>query len=151
MEPIQCSETSVFNTRTPGKYPEDNLSLQHGKSLKSRKVFHISQHILCINGEILEILLKSKITPITIVIYCTQTDNVNLYNTTGLITVHKVAVITNVTPPLYISGLYCTFISLFVHGVNSKTFLSVLGHHQGNHSYTPLGITASLTFVSNPH
>ena len=26
MEPIQCSETSVFNTQTPGKYPEDNLS-----------------------------------------------------------------------------------------------------------------------------
>jgi hypothetical protein len=26
MEPTQCSETSVFNTQTPGKYPEDNLS-----------------------------------------------------------------------------------------------------------------------------
>jgi len=28
MEPIQCSEISVFNTQTPGKYPEDNLSLK---------------------------------------------------------------------------------------------------------------------------
>jgi hypothetical protein len=38
MEPTQCSETSVFNTQTPGKYPEDNLSLQqHGESLKTRK------------------------------------------------------------------------------------------------------------------
>jgi hypothetical protein len=27
MEPTQCSETSDFNTQTPGKYPEDNLSL----------------------------------------------------------------------------------------------------------------------------
>jgi hypothetical protein len=27
MEPTQSSETSAFNTQTPGKYPEDNLSL----------------------------------------------------------------------------------------------------------------------------
>jgi hypothetical protein len=27
MEPTQCSETSAFSTQTPGKYPEDNLSL----------------------------------------------------------------------------------------------------------------------------
>jgi hypothetical protein len=27
MEPTQCSETSAFNTQTPGKYPEDILSL----------------------------------------------------------------------------------------------------------------------------
>jgi hypothetical protein len=26
MEPTQSSETSAFNTQTPGKYPEDNLS-----------------------------------------------------------------------------------------------------------------------------
>ena len=26
MEPTQCSETSAFNTQTPGNYPEDNLS-----------------------------------------------------------------------------------------------------------------------------
>jgi hypothetical protein len=67
----------------------------------------------------------------------------------SLFTVHKRAVVTNVTPPLYIRGLHYTFISLFVQGVISKTFLSVLGHHQGNHSHTPLGITASLTFVSD--
>jgi hypothetical protein len=37
MEPTQCSETSAFNTQMPGKYPEDNLSLQqHGESLKTR-------------------------------------------------------------------------------------------------------------------
>jgi hypothetical protein len=24
----ECSETSAFNIQTPGKYPEDNLSLQ---------------------------------------------------------------------------------------------------------------------------
>jgi hypothetical protein len=37
LEPTQCSETSAFNTQTPGKYPEDNLSLQqHGESLKTR-------------------------------------------------------------------------------------------------------------------
>jgi len=37
MEPTQCSETLVFNTQAPGKYPEDNLSLLlHGESLKSR-------------------------------------------------------------------------------------------------------------------
>jgi hypothetical protein len=37
MEPTQCSETLAFNTQTPGKYPEDILSLQqHGESLKTR-------------------------------------------------------------------------------------------------------------------
>jgi hypothetical protein len=37
MERTQSSETSAFNTQTPGKYPEDNLSLlQHGESLKTR-------------------------------------------------------------------------------------------------------------------
>jgi hypothetical protein len=40
MEPTQCSETSAFNTQTPGKYPEDNLSLQqHGESLKTRRMY----------------------------------------------------------------------------------------------------------------
>jgi hypothetical protein len=40
MEQTQCSETSAFNTQTPGKYPEDNLSLkQHGESLKTRTVY----------------------------------------------------------------------------------------------------------------
>jgi hypothetical protein len=40
MESTQCSETSAFNTQTPGKYPEDNLSLQQqGKSLKTSKSF----------------------------------------------------------------------------------------------------------------
>jgi hypothetical protein len=29
MEPKQSSETSAFNTQTPGKYPEDNLSFVH--------------------------------------------------------------------------------------------------------------------------
>jgi hypothetical protein len=39
MEPTQSSETSAFNTQTPGKYPEDNLSLlQHGESLKTRSI-----------------------------------------------------------------------------------------------------------------
>jgi hypothetical protein len=37
MEQTQYSETSAFSTQTPGKYPEDNLSLQqHGESLKTR-------------------------------------------------------------------------------------------------------------------
>jgi hypothetical protein len=27
MEPTQSSETSAFNTQTPGKYPEDYFSL----------------------------------------------------------------------------------------------------------------------------
>jgi len=39
MEPIKCSKTSVFYTQTPGKYPEDNLSLLlHGESLKSNVI-----------------------------------------------------------------------------------------------------------------
>jgi hypothetical protein len=42
IEPTERSETPAFNTQTPVKYPEDNLSLlQHGKSLKTRTfVFH---------------------------------------------------------------------------------------------------------------
>jgi hypothetical protein len=44
MEPTQCSETSAFNTQTPGKYPEDNSSLpQHGESLKSRTIKHVCE------------------------------------------------------------------------------------------------------------
>jgi hypothetical protein len=36
MELAQSSETSAFNTQTPGKYPLDNLALlQHGESLKT--------------------------------------------------------------------------------------------------------------------
>jgi hypothetical protein len=39
MEPTQSSETLAFNTQTPGKYPEDNLSLlQHGENLKTRNI-----------------------------------------------------------------------------------------------------------------
>jgi hypothetical protein len=49
MEPTQCSETSAFNTQMPGKYPEDNLSLQeHGESLKTRNIiviFHLNKNI----------------------------------------------------------------------------------------------------------
>jgi hypothetical protein len=42
MEPTQISETSVFNTQTPGKYPEDNLSLlQHSESLKTRIILNM--------------------------------------------------------------------------------------------------------------
>jgi hypothetical protein len=29
VERTECSETSAFNTQTPGKYPEDNLSNQN--------------------------------------------------------------------------------------------------------------------------
>jgi len=33
---------SAFNTQTPGKYPEDNLSLlQHGESLKTRNTLNL--------------------------------------------------------------------------------------------------------------
>ena len=36
MEPIKCSETSAFSTRTPGRYPKENaLHIKHGESLKS--------------------------------------------------------------------------------------------------------------------
>jgi hypothetical protein len=42
MEPAQSSETSAFNTQTPGKYPEDNLSLlQHGESLKLESNYYL--------------------------------------------------------------------------------------------------------------
>jgi hypothetical protein len=38
----QCSETSAFNTQTPGKYPEDHISLlQHGESLKTRMLHEL--------------------------------------------------------------------------------------------------------------
>jgi hypothetical protein len=48
--PCTCGlvEASAFNTQTPGKYPEDNLSLlQHEESLKTRIVnlFEISQEV----------------------------------------------------------------------------------------------------------
>jgi hypothetical protein len=47
MEPTQCSETSAFNNQTPGKYPEDNLSLQqHGESLKTRAHYLLFIYVL---------------------------------------------------------------------------------------------------------
>jgi hypothetical protein len=49
MEPIVCSETSVFNIQTPGKYPEENLPyLQHGESLKTM----ISMTLSLIGGSV---------------------------------------------------------------------------------------------------
>jgi hypothetical protein len=37
MEPIEGSETSAFETQTPGKYPKENiLHKEHGERLKSR-------------------------------------------------------------------------------------------------------------------
>jgi hypothetical protein len=39
MEPIESSETSVFKTQTPGKYPKENILLkEHDESLKSRNI-----------------------------------------------------------------------------------------------------------------
>jgi len=43
MEPTQCSETSDFNTQTPGKYPEDNLSrvsvfVLHTRTIRMNKL-----------------------------------------------------------------------------------------------------------------
>jgi len=43
MEPTVSSETSAVRTRTPGNYPKRNkLHLEHGKSLKTRPIKHIS-------------------------------------------------------------------------------------------------------------
>ena len=40
MELIEGSETSAISTLTPGNYPKENIShIEHGESLKSRKVF----------------------------------------------------------------------------------------------------------------
>ena len=39
MEPIASSETSAIRTQTPGNYPKrNNLHLEHGKSLKTRRI-----------------------------------------------------------------------------------------------------------------
>jgi hypothetical protein len=59
MEPTQISETSAFNTQTPGKYPEYNLSLlQHGESLKTRNIF-ISQYLLWFEPEFDVVLFET--------------------------------------------------------------------------------------------
>jgi len=56
MKLTQCSETSAFNTQTPGKYPEDNLSQRiwpYRKSkfgLQSLKIFTIvTQNLKTLN------------------------------------------------------------------------------------------------------
>jgi hypothetical protein len=41
MEQTECSETSACKIQTPGNYPEENIHLQHGESLKSRKFFSV--------------------------------------------------------------------------------------------------------------
>jgi len=39
METIECSETSAIRTQTSGNYPKENtLHIEHGESLKSRRV-----------------------------------------------------------------------------------------------------------------
>jgi len=43
MEPTQSSETSAYNVRTPGKYPEDNfssflLAIRHMKNTKNKEI-----------------------------------------------------------------------------------------------------------------
>jgi len=39
VELIEGSETSAIRTQTPGNYPKENiLHIEHGESLKSRKV-----------------------------------------------------------------------------------------------------------------
>jgi len=78
MEPIQCSETSVFDTQTPGKYPEDNLSLlQHGESLKSKITYYFlgMDPAACIylNHEFMSVkenilLLSSSSPPLSVII-----------------------------------------------------------------------------------
>jgi hypothetical protein len=62
MEPIQSSETSAFNTQTPGKYPEDNLSLlQHGESLKTRVEFQLLFQFLGLRIEFAESVTENSI------------------------------------------------------------------------------------------
>jgi hypothetical protein len=40
---VGVKKASAFNTQTPGKYPEDNQSLQqHGESLKTRNIISCS-------------------------------------------------------------------------------------------------------------
>jgi len=47
MEPIVSSETSAIRTQTPGNYPKRNkLHLEHGESLKTRKILRFSVTIL---------------------------------------------------------------------------------------------------------
>jgi len=42
MEQIECSETSAYNTQTPGKYPKEYIQdSKHGESLKSRIFTHM--------------------------------------------------------------------------------------------------------------
>jgi len=52
MEPTQSSETSAYNVRTPGKYPEDNFSLQYTTCWNwicfLMKVLQ-KEHVLCLN------------------------------------------------------------------------------------------------------
>jgi hypothetical protein len=56
------NETTAFNTQTPGKYPEDNLSLQqHGESLKTRKGKLFTNKELCqLNQRSLLFILERK-------------------------------------------------------------------------------------------
>jgi len=47
MEPIVSSETSAIRTQTPGNYPKRNkLHLEHGESLKTRRIILKSLHCL---------------------------------------------------------------------------------------------------------
>jgi len=48
MEPIVSSETSAIRTQTPGNYPKRNkLHLEHGESLKTRRITYITSYLTC--------------------------------------------------------------------------------------------------------
>jgi uncharacterized membrane protein len=41
---MECSETSAYKIQTPGNYPEENiLYLEHGESLKSRRLMKMEE------------------------------------------------------------------------------------------------------------
>jgi len=55
MEQTECTETSAYNLRTPGNYPEESKQhSEHGESLKSRRfklpvVSHPTSFMCCVS------------------------------------------------------------------------------------------------------
>jgi hypothetical protein len=80
MEPTQCSETSAFNTQTPGKYPEDNQSTYKLSKLFTLKIKQLTQLPYSFNiKNTTELIQELKQTPITPTSVLASLDITNMY------------------------------------------------------------------------
>ena len=64
----ECSETSAFTLQTPGNYPKESIQhTEHGESLKSRILRHVSMYLHHLQGVFSYVCETNKINNIKII------------------------------------------------------------------------------------